>query len=48
MESAFKLDWDCKSFKTSLWHLAAGAILVPDFKNNPDQDDFFATPWGKE
>ena len=28
--------------------LAAGAILVPDFKNNPDQDDIFATPWGKE
>ena len=28
--------------------LAAGAILVPDFKNNPDQDDVFATPWGKE
>ena len=22
----------------------AGAILVPDFKNNPDQDDIFATP----
>ena len=20
MESAFKLDWNCKSFKTSLWH----------------------------
>ena len=28
--------------------LAAGAILVPNFKNNPDQDDIFATPWGKE
>ncbi|KAL5502851.1 hypothetical protein EMCRGX_G009688 [Ephydatia muelleri] len=28
--------------------LAAGAILVPDFKNNPDQDDIFATPWEKE
>ena len=28
--------------------LAAGAILVPDFKNNSDQDDIFATPWGKE
>eukprot|EP00731_Ephydatia_muelleri_P006477 Em0003g725a len=28
--------------------LAAGAILVPDFKNNPDLDDIFATPWGKE
>ena len=28
--------------------LAAGAILVPDFKNNPDQDDIFATPWRKE
>ena len=28
--------------------LATGAILVPDFKNNPDQDDIFATPWGKE
>ena len=28
--------------------LAAGAILVPDFKNNPDQDDIIATPWGKE
>eukprot|EP00731_Ephydatia_muelleri_P017252 Em0010g350a len=27
---------------------AAGAILVPDFKNIPDQDDIFATPWGKE
>eukprot|EP00731_Ephydatia_muelleri_P034224 Em0051g16a len=28
--------------------LAAGAIVVPDFKNNPDQDDIFATPWEKE
>ncbi|KAL5517536.1 hypothetical protein EMCRGX_G003095 [Ephydatia muelleri] len=23
-------------------------ISSPDFKNNPDQDDIFATPWGKE
>ena len=27
--------------------LAAGAILVPDFKNNPKPDHMFAIPRGK-
>ena len=27
--------------------LAAGAILAPDFKNNPDQDNIFATTMGE-
>ena len=40
----------CRSDSSSVddTDLAAGAILVPDFKNNPDQDDIFATPWEKE
>ena len=28
--------------------LAAGAILVPDFKNNPEPDDMFAISRGKK